>query len=290
MATASTAEQLQELLTPVGVRGFVADYVGRKPLLLRSRPELATSLVSLQRVVEAVASPEAESGRLLVDDAELAGEVDVWRYVEAGRPIVWNGARGATPALDVLTDELARAFAASVWANVYSTGTAAKPFDVHFDLHDVLAVQCEGEKEWFVSKVRVNCPLDVPALAPTIRRALTERREEALAEPLMTVVTRPGDVLYIPRGQFHDTQTPTGRSLHVTLAIAPPTGIDVIEVLARMALREALFREYLPHALSNPPSAQTHLARLGDRLAELTRSPELQAELDRLTACHTQNE
>ncbi len=42
-----------------------------------------------------------------------------------------------------------------------------KPLQPHFDAHDVLAIQCEGEKEWTVSKVRLNCPLDVPALKPT---------------------------------------------------------------------------------------------------------------------------
>jgi ribosomal protein L16 Arg81 hydroxylase len=283
-ATASVG-RLEELLAPLGLREFVEEYPGRRPLLLRGRPESAAALISLERVVEAVAGPEAEMGRLLVSDANLSGAADVWRYVESGQPIVWNGVRGATPALDALTDELVEAFGASVWANVYSTGTAAKPFDVHFDAHDVLAVQCEGAKEWFVSQVRVNCPLDVPALAPTMQRALSERREEALAEPLMTVVTEPGDVLYIPRGQFHDARTAAERSLHVTFAIAPPTGMDVIEALARLALGEALFRGYLPHALANgAASTQAHLGRLGDRLAQLARSPQLRAELERLAA------
>jgi ribosomal protein L16 Arg81 hydroxylase len=128
-----------------------------------------------------------------------------------------------------------------------------------------------------VSRVRLNCPLDVPALAPTIRRALEERRAEAQAEPLMTVVTEPGDVLYIPRGQFHDARTPEGRSLHVTFAIAPPTGIDVVDLLGRLALSEALFREYLPHPASDEDGSQTRacLAKLAERLGELARSDEL---------------
>jgi lysine-specific demethylase/histidyl-hydroxylase NO66 len=281
MTTAARAVRLAELLAPLGLRDFVTEYVGKQPLLLRGRPDNGRRLISLDRIVEAVACPDGETGRLLVSDANLSEAEDVWAYVESGQPIVWNGVRGATDALDALTLEVARAFGASVWANVYSTGTAAKPFDVHFDCHDVLAVQCEGAKQWFVSEVRVNCPLDVPALAPTIRRALEERREEALRESLMTVVTEPGDVLYIPRGQFHDARTPSGRSLHVTFAIAPPTGIDAIEALARLALGEALFRQYLPHELANGPcSTEAHMERLADRLGELTRGPELRAELD----------
>jgi hypothetical protein len=295
MATATRADPLEELLAPLGVCGLIEEYAGRRPLLLKRRAENGAVLISLDRVVEAVAAPEAETGRILVRDEHLSGADDVRKYVEAGEPIVWNGVRGATPELDALTAELSEAFGAGVWANVYSTGTAAKPFDVHFDAHDVLAVQCEGAKEWFVSKVRVNCPLDVPVLAPTIKRALEERRDEALAEPLMTVLTEPGDVLYIPRGQFHDARTSSGRSLPVTFAIAPPTGIDVIEALARLALGEALFREYLPHALANGPRStetlwgvKTRFTRSGlsDLQAKrevLTRQPPLPRGRRRLT-------
>jgi ribosomal protein L16 Arg81 hydroxylase len=281
MATPTTGFRLDELLAPLGLLDFIDRYLGKRPLLVRGRPEQGRELISLERVVVALSAPGAAAGRLLVADAGLSGATSVWRYIESGHAIVWNGARGATPELDALTAELAAAFRGSVWANVYSTGVGAKPFDVHFDCHDVLAVQCEGAKEWFVSKVRVNCPLDVPALAPTIRRALRERRGEALAEPLMTAVTEPGDLLYIPRGQFHDARTPTGRSLHVTFAIAPPTGLDVIEAVARLALGEAQFRDYLPHPLARDRSLADHVAALGDRLAELARSPGVQAGLER---------
>jgi ribosomal protein L16 Arg81 hydroxylase len=217
-----------------------------------------------------------------VADGDFSDEAAIQAYLEAGQPIVWNAARGASAALDSLTAEITEALGAHVWANVYSTGSAMKPFQVHFDAHDVLAVQCEGAKEWMVSKVRLNCPLDVPALAPTVRRALEERRAEAQAEPLMTVVTEPGDVLYIPRGQFHDARTPEDRSLHVTFAIAPPTGIDVIQALGRLALGEALFRDYLPHPLVDGDGSLTrsHLAALADRLAQLARSDALRQALD----------
>jgi ribosomal protein L16 Arg81 hydroxylase len=281
MATATTVFRLDKLLAPLGLFDFIDHYMGKRPLLLRGRREQGRELISLEGIVAAFSARGAATGRLLVADANLRGATEVWRYIDSGQAIVWNGARGATPEIDALTDELAATFGGSAWANVYSTGAGAKPFDVHFDCHDVLAVQVEGAKEWFVSKVRVNCPLDVPALAPTIRRALTERRDEALAEPLMTVVTEPGDLLYIPRGQFHDARTPAGRSLHVTFAIAPPTGLDVIEALARLALGEAQFRDYLPHPLATGRSLADHVAALGDRLAALARSPDLQAGLER---------
>ena len=89
-------------------------------------------------------------------------------------PGTHSGSVRATAPLDALIGELTQAFGAKVWPNVYSTGFAAKPFDAHFDLHDVLAVQCEGEKEWLVSKLRANCPMEGPEFAPAVRQALEE--------------------------------------------------------------------------------------------------------------------
>jgi ribosomal protein L16 Arg81 hydroxylase len=282
-AATTRAGILGRLLAPVGVDGFIREYFGKAPLLLRGAADRVDGLLTIDRVADAVVRRTAERGRFLVNAGDLDSADGVAAYLAAGQPIVWNGARGVTQALDALTSELGETFGASVWANVYSTGAAAKPFDIHFDAHDVLAVQCEGAKEWLVSKVRINCPLDVPALAPTIRRALDERRDEAFAEPLMTVRALPGDVLYIPRGQFHDARTPEGRSLHITFAIAPPTGLDVLDAIASLAIREALFRDYLPHPLADGDGARTraHLARLAERLSELARSEDVLARVRR---------
>jgi ribosomal protein L16 Arg81 hydroxylase len=251
--------------------------------VLRGAADRVQGLLSLERVQQAVVHRDRAQGRFFVTADQFSDEKEVQAYLDAGEPIVWNGARGATAALDRLSEELSAVFGAQVWANIYSTGVSRKPFDIHFDTHDVLAVQCDGRKEWLVSKVRINCPLDGPALAPATQRVLEETRAEALAQPLMNIVTEPGDVLYIPRGQFHDARTVAGRSLHVTFAISPPTGMDVLQVLARMALRESLFREYLPHRTIDGDDAQTRtqLTRMGKRLLELAQSDELRDALGR---------
>ena len=195
----------------------------------------------------------------------------VREYVDHGFPIVWNAARGATPALDALVDEVARAFGAHAWPNIYATGGSATPLDFHFDAHEVLALQCEGQKEWRISKLRVDRPLDLPALMPRIRETLAAQRAEAMAQTLMTVVASPGDVLYIPRGQFHNARSVGGRSLHIAFGITPLSGIDAVEALAQLALADPAFRYYLPLRLQDPDGTATRaaLADLGRRLAVL---------------------
>ena len=277
---------LDGLLAPVGLHRFVRESLGKEPVLLRGAAGRVRGLISLPRVAEALLGREREQGKFLIGEGDFASQEAIRAYLDAGQPVVWNGARGATAPLDALIAELTQVFGAKVWPNVYSTGFAAKPFDAHFDLHDVLAVQCEGEKEWLVSKLRANCPLEGPEFAPAVRQALEEFRAAALAEPLMTVVTRPGDVLYIPRGQFHDARTPRGRSLHITFAIDPPTALDVLAALGPLALSETLFREYLPPAIADETGAlaRAHLKRVAERLAQLAGGEDVLRALGRQLA------
>jgi ribosomal protein L16 Arg81 hydroxylase len=177
---------------------------------------------------------------------------------------------------------LSRALGAHVWPNVYATGASGTPLDFHFDLHEVFALQCEGCKEWRVSKLRIDRPLDHPALAARVRQTLADRRAEAMAETLLTFTAEPGDLLYLPRGQFHNARTASGRSLHVTFGIAPLSGIDVVETLVELALEDAEFRDWLPVRPEDATGAlrRAHVARLAARLADAMADEALLARLD----------
>jgi hypothetical protein len=129
-----------------------------EPVVFRGDPERVAELLSLERVTHALLRGSREEGKLLVTVDAFDDEDAITTYVEQGQPIVWNGARRVSPSLDALTAELAAAFGAHVWPT----------------------------------------PWTCPALRPMLERGLEERRAEAVAEPAMTVVTRPGDMLYIP--------------------------------------------------------------------------------------------
>ena len=42
---------------------------------------------------------------------------------------------------------------------------------------------------------------------------------------------KPGDILYLPRGQYHDALTGDRASLHVTFGVAPATGLALFKLL-----------------------------------------------------------
>ena len=62
---------------------------------------------------------------------------------------------------------LEQTFAARVAANVYCSFKGVQAFQTHFDLHDVFAVQAEGEKTWRVYESRADAP--VQTLPPATR-------------------------------------------------------------------------------------------------------------------------
>jgi ribosomal protein L16 Arg81 hydroxylase len=198
-------------------------------------------------------------------------------YMDAGYPVILNAPRGASPEIDRTCTDLGRALQAHVWPNVYATGTAGAPLNIHFDLHDVLVVQCEGEKEWRISSLRADRPLDVPEMRGTFEDAVEAMREQALASTAMTFTVKPGDAVYIPRGQFHMATTPSGRSLHVTFAIRSLCGYDLAQALCRLALADPRLRDYLPDLDQGAVNEQTQarLAEFKDRLKELLDGPNL---------------
>lgn len=269
-------EGLDALLRPLGGREFFDRYYEKLPLHL-SRPASDPPLLTHEELLLALASPErpgaivcfaehagTTEGELLADPASLA------RYLDEGHPLVWNRARGIAPGIDAVTSLLAAAFGAHVWPNVYATGHAGTPFDVHFDAHEVIAIQCEGEKAWSISEVRIDRPLGVTEMEPAIQAALRARRDEAASRPLLGFTTRPGDLVYIPRGQFHNARAQGGRSLHVTFGIEVPTGFDIARRAVLALLGDAAMREQLPAAITDPDGerARAHLAMVAGRLQE----------------------
>jgi bifunctional lysine-specific demethylase and histidyl-hydroxylase NO66 len=269
---------LAALVAPLDPRTFFERHYEKEPAHLHAG---VAALLTEDALLAALAGRREPPGGLVVfpehagapDIAALLDDAGRLRaYLDEGHPVVWNRARGLWPAVDAVAAALAEAFGARVWPNVYATGVAGTPFGVHFDSHEVLAVQCEGHKEWTVSEVRVDRPLDAAEMEPAVAAAQRGRCDEAARRPALRFTAGPGDVVYIPRGQFHGARTPEGRSLHVTFGIRQLTGFDVAKLLAGEALADPFFREFLPPAAADPEGVRTaaRLLEIASRLARLS--------------------
>lgn len=193
-----------------------------------------------------------------------------------GATVVANDVGALTPPLRSVCDTLRTTYAASVAANVYCSFKGVQGFGPHYDTHDVFAVQTEGEKLWRLYRNREPDPVDYPGEGEEVRRYLASACGPVMREVRM----RPGDVLYIPRGWYHDALAVDGPSLHVTLSVTPLYGRILFRLLESAAMQDPAFRAWLPPAAQDEGRPLAHrLADLGQRLATLAASPAFAQEI-----------
>lgn len=284
---------LEELLAPVTVEEFRTDYQDRKPLHIPAtgdapKRRLLTwsslnglldqtlfwnaSRLKLQYNGESIPSWQycrevvTQSG---VSSQPVPGKVQA--LMAKGASLVANEVESLTPEMSTVRNMLSRAFAAQTGANIYCSFKGVQAFSTHYDLHDVFAVQTEGEKLWRLYENRADSPVAFEDEDVGIARA----RMQADRGALMTeILMRPGDVLYLPRGWYHDALARDSDSLHVTWSITPLYGRILFRLLESAAMQDPAFRAWLaPAALRDGADLAAQLADLGRRLAHLTTLP-----------------
>ena len=289
---------LNQLLAPIEPEGFFADYHDRKPLhipadgddhkreilrwdafngLLNQTSIWTAQSLKLVQNTQAVA-PETycrientQSGPVMRHDP-----AKVALHMAAGASAVAGDVQSLTPSLAETAQGLGRTFAAAVGANVYCSFQGVRAFGTHYDLHHVFAVQTEGEKLWRLYSNRADRPVDFPPDTSETRRWLEQSRGPVSAEVLM----KPGDVLYLPRGWYHDALAQDGASLHVTFSVTPLYGRVIFNLLEQAAMQDPEFRDYLAPATQNEGrNLQEQLASLGRKLAQLAALPEFRDEV-----------
>jgi hypothetical protein len=65
-------------------------------------------------------------------------------------------------------------------------------------------------------------------------------------EPIADFMLEDGDVLYLPRGHWHDVSAVGEQSLHLTIGFNRATGVDLVAWLADQLRADEKFREDLP--------------------------------------------
>lgn len=288
---------LDELLHPITRDRFDADYNDRKPLHIPANegaPKRALlNWAGFNALLDQSSIWTAQSLKLVFNGQPIPVEqycvpvqsqsgpslrpapAKVQTLLAMGASLIAGDVQQLTPELRDLSNHLARAFAGVVGANVYCSFSGVQGFDTHFDLHHVFAVQVEGEKTWRLYENRADDPVSFDLDEADRRRWFAETRGRLMTEVRM----RPGDVLYLPRGWYHDAMTTDGASLHVTFSVAPMHGRVLFGLLESAAMQDPAFRAWFPPGTDGGARLGDHLARLGARLAELSALPAFRDEV-----------
>lgn len=270
MNTDKTAQRDQAgaLARCVGVTPalFARDYWGVRPLFSRGETlpgdfsDLFTSAAADELLTErALRTPfirMAKEGAVLPPErftasggfgAQISDQVDsalVLREFADGATIVLQGLHRTWPALGAFTRRLTDELGHPAQVNAYITPESSRGFEPHYDVHDVFVLQVGGEKHWSVhAPVREHPRADEPW---SLRRAAVAER--AREEPVIDVVMRPGDALYLPSGWLHSAVARQGTSIHLTIGVAALTGADVVRELVSEISRTSAVRTPLPIA------------------------------------------
>jgi hypothetical protein len=147
--------------------------------------------------------------------------------------------------------DLEATFGHAAQANAYYTPRDSQGLPVHHDTHEVITLQVSGEKRWLVYEPVLELPLKHQRYSASLGEP---------GEPVLDVVARAGDTLYLPRGWLHQALTTDTDSLHITVGINVRPWVE--------AVRDALveLESELPYRRSIDDDPEGLLDLLAERL------------------------
>jgi hypothetical protein len=298
----AAAPQLKRLLAPVTLEAFFKRYWEREVLYLKRGDahyyDALLTLGDLERVVATgglryPALQLSRGGTFLPAEAfckdvrsgeiVFSGVPDLDRLQSAyqsGATLSLPGFHRAWRPLAELAGDVESYFNHGVHTNIYLTPRGSQGFDPHYDTHEVFVLQISGRKHWKIFDSLVELPHQSQPFHPSMWKPST---------PVLALDLEPGDLLYVPRGVVHTTQTLDEASAHVTLGISLYTYIEILTIWLQSLRNHPGVRAGLPPGFLNRPEAKPALARdLAELVSALSRSLDadrlVDAFLDRVRA------
>jgi bifunctional lysine-specific demethylase and histidyl-hydroxylase MINA len=297
---AAYRRRLDSLFAPIGLETFLRDYHGKRHIHLPGRAEAVADVMSwdeLQRLLNMVSYWTPSSLMLSLDRKVVSG-------IEYSRPAIgqtghevlrphpervqdWM-ARGATLILNDIDqlngglNEISAALQAltggRAQGNLYCSRRQRQAFAPHFDTHDVFAVHCAGVKVWRVFEGQEQSPI-----AHRLFKWAPEEWAKRHGKVLEEVTMRPGDLLYLPRGRYHDALASEEGAIHIAFGLTQPKAIDLMPLLMEAMIAADGFRDDLPLPHARGAQAwESWQSGFAARLSALVTSPQFRDGLGQL--------
>ena len=192
----------------------------------------------------------------------------VQNLVSRGASIILNDIQRHNLNLLKFVDELQNLTNGRCQGNLYFSMASHQAFGPHFDLHDVFAIHFEGEKVWNIYENIEKSPIN----HPVFKLSGEERRKRA-GKIIQQVTLKPGDLLYIPRGQYHDALASQNGAIHIAFGLTYFKSIDVMTSLWQNFILNEFMRSDI-RVNSNKEELQSFLKKLSNELNNLINSKE----------------
>ena len=150
--------------------------------------------------------------------------IKVENYIRKGASLVLNDLVYLSKQIEGLASDLQIITNGRCQANLYFSMQSHQAFAPHFDTHDVFALHCEGEKCWNIYENFEKDPIN----HPIYKQELSDKTEKP-GKIIDQVLLKPGDLLYLPRGQFHDALASKNGAIHIAFGITYLKPIDIFQ-------------------------------------------------------------
>lgn len=235
-----TLSILGRLVAPLAVEDFLEQFFDRQSCHLQASNRTWSDLLNwdaLSAILSASPTPHptlrlpsTNRPKHPQNAAEFLG------LLKAGTTVILEDLDRYHPPIGKFLNGFSRETTENARINMYLTPPQAQGFQKHYDTQDNFILQAEGTKRWRIWPSTIENPLFY----------LKEHGGSAPpGSPYLECVLAPGDVLYIPRGHWHEALTERDSSVHLTLAMFRRTGIDfcrwVVDELRETAAARAAF-------------------------------------------------
>ena len=154
------------------------------------------------------------------------------RQLRDGYTLIIDAVDDMVDGVMALAEDFERTLHEGVQVNLYAGWREQQGFNRHCDTHDVVVLQVFGKKYWRVYEGGRPHPLKNDS-APNA---------EVPAKVVWEGLLEQGDVLYLPRGWWHEASGVGELTLHLTFGIHPRTGLDLVRWMADELRDSAEFR------------------------------------------------
>ena len=231
-----------DMLAPVSADEFFAEHAFKRPLLVRGDAGKFENLFTWQSLNRILSYSRHDALRVHLDQVGVSpdqltftheavnvrGEriprIDaglLYERLRGGATLVVDAVNDVDPQVARLSEELAAKLSARRATTVLFASFGHTPgFAIHWDNRDVYALQVEGRKRWSVFEPSVVAPLD-----------RGDQHTPGGGEPgalFWEGTLERGDMLYVPRGWWHEVTSEDTPSLHLILGFGPVTALDYL--------------------------------------------------------------
>ncbi|HVW75952.1 MAG TPA: cupin domain-containing protein [Rhizomicrobium sp.] len=153
-----------------------------------------------------------------------------------GASLVLDDVQEVAPKVRDLIQSFQDVLRTDTFANLYASWHGQTAFHIHWDPQEAFVIQLAGKKHWRVYQ---------PTRAHPLKNDI-EPPPQPNGNPTWEGVLADGDTLYMPRGWWHEAFPLNEPSLHLTISLTPPTGMDYLGWVMSLLRRHPELRASLP--------------------------------------------